>query len=66
VIDHRGLVLNYPLGSLARLGLARADALQGDAAKARSAYNEFLSLWKEADPDIPILRQAKAESAKLK
>ncbi len=66
VIDHRGLVLNYPLGSLARLGLARAYALQGDAANARSAYNEFLSLWKEADPDIPILRQAKAESAKLK
>jgi tetratricopeptide (TPR) repeat protein len=66
VIDHRGLVLNYPLGSLARLGLARAYGLQGDAAKARSAYNEFLSLWKEADPDIPSLRQAKAESAKLK
>jgi ATP/maltotriose-dependent transcriptional regulator MalT len=66
VINHRGLVLNYPLGSLARLGLARAYALQGDAAKARSAYNEFLSLWKEADPDIPSLRQAKAESAKLK
>ncbi len=66
VIDHRGLVLNYPLGSLARLGLARAYALQGDAAKARSAYNEFLSLWKEADTDLPILRRAKAESAKLK
>ncbi|HYW36798.1 MAG TPA: protein kinase [Terriglobales bacterium] len=66
VIDQRGLVLNYPLSSLARLGLAHAYALQGDAAKARSAYNEFLSLWREADPDIPILRQAKAESAKLK
>ena len=66
VIDHRGVVLNCPLGSLARLGLARAYALQGDTAKARSCYGEFLSLWKEADPDIPILRQAKAESAKLK
>ncbi len=65
VIDHRGVVLNYPLGSLAHLGLARAYTLQGDTAKARSSYNEFLGLWKKADPDIPILRQANAESAKL-
>jgi predicted Zn-dependent protease len=64
-IDHRGLVVNFPWGALARLGLARADALQGDTAKARVAYQDFLTLWKDADPDIPILKEAKAESAKL-
>jgi cytochrome c-type biogenesis protein CcmH/NrfG len=51
---------------LARLGLARAYALQGDTAKARAAYQDFLALWKDADPDIPILKQGKAEYAKLK
>jgi len=66
IIDHRGIVLNFPLGALTRLGLARAYALQGDTAKARAAYQEFLTLWKDADPDIPILRQAKAEYANLK
>jgi tetratricopeptide (TPR) repeat protein len=65
MIDHRGLVLNYPLGALARLGLARAYALQGDSAKARTAYQDFLTLWKDADPDVPILKRAKAEYAKL-
>jgi serine/threonine protein kinase/tetratricopeptide (TPR) repeat protein len=65
-IDHRGMVMNFPWGALARLGLARAYALQGDTAKARAAYQDFLTLWKDADPDIPILRQAKAEYAKLK
>ena len=65
-IDHRGLVINFPWGALARLGLARAYALQGDTAKARAAYQDFLTLWKDADPDIPILRGAKAEYAKLK
>ena len=65
-IDHRGIVVNFPWGALARLGLARAYALQGDTAKARTAYQGFLTLWKDADPDIPILRQAKAEYAKLK
>ena len=64
-LDHRGLVGVDPLGALARLGLARAYALQGDTAKARAAYQDFLTLWKDADPDIPILRQAKAEFAKL-
>ena len=64
-IYHRGLVANFPLGALARLGLARAYALQGDTAKARTAYQDFLALWKDADPDIPILKQAKAEYAKL-
>jgi hypothetical protein len=64
-IDHRGLVVNFPWGALARLGLARAYALQGDAAKARAAYQDFLTLWKDADPDVPILKEAKAEYAKL-
>jgi predicted Zn-dependent protease len=65
-IDHRGLVRNFPWGALARLGLARAYALQGDTAKARAAYQDFLTLWKDADPDVPILKEAKAEYAKLK
>jgi predicted Zn-dependent protease len=64
-IDHRGLVVNFPWGALAQLGLARAYALQGDMAKARAAYQDFLALWKDADPDIPILKQAKAEYAKV-
>lgn len=65
-VDHRGVVMNFPWGSLARLGLARAYAMQGNAAKARAAYQDFLTLWKDADPDIPILKQAKSEYAKLK
>ena len=65
-LDHRGVTLNFPLGALAHLGLARAYALSGDTAKAKSAYNDFFTLWKDADPDIPILQQAKAEYAKLK
>ena len=64
-LDHRGVVGNFPLGTLARLGLARAYAVQGDSAKARNAYLEFLTFWKDADPDIPILKQAKGEYAKL-
>jgi len=64
-IDHRGLVANFPWGALARLGLARAYALQGDKAKAHTAYQDFLTLWKDADPDVPILKEAKAEYAKL-
>jgi len=65
ILDHRGVVLNYPLGALAHLGLARAYAMQGDTAKAKAAYNDFFTLWKDADPDIPILVAAKAEYAKL-
>jgi len=65
-IDHRGLVMNFPWGALARLGLARSYAMQGDTAKARTAYQDFLTLWKDADPDVPILKEAKAEYAKLK
>ena len=64
-IDHRGVVMNFPWGALARLGLARAYAMAGDTAKARTAYQDFLTLWKDADPDIPILKEAKAEYAKL-
>jgi DNA-binding winged helix-turn-helix (wHTH) protein/Tfp pilus assembly protein PilF len=64
-IDHRGLVMNFPWGALARLGLARAYAVQGDTAKARTAYQGFLTLWKDADPDVPVLKEAKAEYAKL-
>ena len=63
--EHRGLVLNFVLGALGRLGVARAYALQGDTVKAKSAYQDFLELWKDADPEIPILKQAKAEYAKL-
>jgi predicted Zn-dependent protease len=65
-IDHRGLVVNFPWGALARLGLARAYATQGDTPKAHAAYQDFLTFWKDADPDIPVLKQAKAEYAKLK
>jgi tetratricopeptide (TPR) repeat protein len=64
-IDHRGLVRNSPWGALARLGLARAYAMQGDIAKARTVYRDFLTIWKDADPDLPLLKQAKAEYAKL-
>jgi len=53
------------LGALARLGLARSYVVRGDAGKARIAYQDFLTLWKDADSDIPILKQAKAEYAKL-
>lgn len=66
ILDHRNIVLNEPIGALAHLQLGRAYALQGDTAKARVAYQEFLTLWKDADPDIPIFRDAKAEYAKLR
>jgi len=65
ILDHRGLLWNCATGGLAHLGLGRAFVLQGDAAKAKAAYQDFLALWKDADPDIPILKEAKAEYAKL-
>ena len=65
LLNHRGIVLNFPLGALAHLGLGRAYALSGDTAKSRKAYQDFFTLWKDADPDIPILKEAKAEYAKL-
>ena len=75
ILDHSGIVLNCWTGALARLGVGRANALQAknstgadaDAARVRAlaAYKDFLTLWKDADPDIPILKEAKAEFAKL-
>ena len=65
IIDHRGIVGSDTIGALARLQLGRADAMQGDLAEARAAYEDFLTLWKDADPDVRILKQAKAEYAKL-
>jgi len=65
LLDHRGIVLNFVTGSLAHLQIGRAYAMAGDTAKAKNAYQDFLTLWKDADPDIPILKEAKAEYAKL-
>ncbi|MFZ0519467.1 MAG: protein kinase [Candidatus Acidiferrales bacterium] len=65
IVDHPGVVTNSITGALAKLGLARAYALQGDQAKARVAYQDFFALWKDADPKIPILQEAKSEYAKL-
>jgi eukaryotic-like serine/threonine-protein kinase len=65
ILDHRGIVVSDPIGALAHLQLGRALVLSGDKTKAKIAYQDFLTLWKDADPDIPILKQAKAEYAKL-
>ena len=65
ILDHRGIVFSDPIGALARLQLARAYALSGNETGSKAAYQDFLALWKDADPDIPILRQAKLEYAKL-
>jgi eukaryotic-like serine/threonine-protein kinase len=65
ILDHACVVWNNPIGALAHLGLARAYAMQGDTTKAKAVYQDFLTLWKDTDPDIPILKQAKAEYAKL-
>jgi len=65
ILDHRGLVLNDPIGALAHLQLGRAYAMAGDFTKSKAAYQDFLTLWKDADPDIPVLKQAKAEYAAL-
>ncbi len=65
ILDHPGIVVNQPIGALAHLGLARAYVSQGDTAKAKAAYQDFPTLWKDADPDIPIFIAAKAEYAKL-
>jgi outer membrane protein assembly factor BamD (BamD/ComL family) len=66
IIDHPGVLQNSPLAPLAKLGLARAYALSDDKDKSRTAYQDFLGLWRNADPDIPVLKEAKAEYAKLK
>jgi predicted Zn-dependent protease len=66
ILDHRGIAPTSLLYTLARLGLGRAYALQGETTKARAAYQDFLALWKDADPDIPILKQAREEYEKLR
>jgi len=66
IVDHPGIVLSDPIGALAHWQLGRAYAQSGDMIKAKSAYQDFLTLWKDADPDIPVLKQAKAEYAKLR
>jgi len=65
ILDHRGIVVNDPIGAVAHLQIGRAYAMQGDTAKAKKLYQDFLTLWKDADPDIPVLIAAKAEYAKL-
>ena len=65
ILDHRGIVISDPVGALAHLQMGRAYAMAGDTAKAKAAYQDFLKLWKDADPDIAILKDAKAEYAKL-
>jgi Flp pilus assembly protein TadD len=65
ILDHPGVVANEPIGALAHLGMARAYLQTGDSSKARSAYQDFFALWKDADADLPILKQARAEYAKL-
>jgi len=65
ILNHRGLVGTDPIGALAHLQLGRALALAGDKDKAKAAYQDFLALWKDADPAIPILKSAKAEYDKL-
>ena len=65
VLDHPGIVLNFVTGALAHLQLGRAEATMGDASAARKSYQSFFALWKDADPDIPILKQARAEYARL-
>jgi lipopolysaccharide biosynthesis regulator YciM len=65
ILDHRGIVVSEPIGALAHLQLGRAYVLAGDKDKTRAAYQDFLTLWKDADPDFPILKEAKAEYAKL-
>jgi tetratricopeptide (TPR) repeat protein len=66
IISRRGLVREDPVGALARLQLARALTASGDIPRARAAYQDFLTLWKNADPDVPLLKQAQAEAAKLR
>jgi hypothetical protein len=65
ILDHRGVTVNDPVGGLAYLQLGRAYAMQGDTTKAKVAYQDFLTLWKHADSDIPIYRQARTEYVKL-
>ena len=65
ILDHRGIVALDPIGALAHLQLGRVFVLSGDKAKAKAAYEAFLALWKDADPDVPILKRAKTEYSRL-
>ena len=65
ILDHRGIVIVDPMDAMARLGLARALVLAGDTAKAKAAYEDLFTLWKNADPDIPVLNDARAEYRRL-
>ena len=66
ILSHRGIAKNSPLAALAQLQLARAQAMSGDKPAARRSYQDFLSLWKQADPDLALLKQAQSEYQKLK
>jgi hypothetical protein len=66
ILDHPGISENFVTGALARLQLGRAQVMMGDKAAAQKSYQDFLTLWKDADPDVPIYQQAKAEYAKLR
>ena len=66
ILNHRGIVGLDPIGALAHLQLGRVHAFSGDNAKAKSAYDAFFTLWRDADSDTPILKQAKAEYARLR
>ncbi len=65
ILDHPGVVLNEPIRTLAQLGLGKGYALAGDSGKAKTAYQDFFAAWKDADPEVPILKQATAEYARL-
>ena len=65
ILEHRGIVVGDPIGAMARLQLARVYVLSGDVAKAKAAYKDFFTLWKDSDPDIPVLKDAKREYGKL-
>src|SRR5205823_1781048 len=65
ILDHRSIVISDPIGAVTQLQLGRSYALAGETAKAKAAYQDFLTLWKDADSDIPVLKQAKAEYRKL-
>jgi cytochrome c-type biogenesis protein CcmH/NrfG len=66
ILEHRGVVANFPIGALAQLYLARAQAMAGDAAAARTSYQNFLALWHSADPNLALLQQARSEYTRLK
>jgi hypothetical protein len=66
ILDHHGVVGNEPIGALAHLGLARAYALQGEISTTRAAYQDFLGPWKDSDPDIPVLKEARTEYGRLR